>query len=492
LKVAELFVQMGIKTDEAKTQKFGKSIATLKMGLLGVIGVASAVAIALRKITNEAMESAVAFSQFETETGLSTDKLQQFEAVAKGANVSTQSLRNSLKSIVANQEKIKLGEGDISGYQLLGIDPNTDPFQLIRELREKTAGLSQGMKKNILSQMGISADMMQMIELSSEQFEELSSNAFIIPESNIKTLTDAKASINLMGQAIDWVKNLIATEFAPIMQKGAKQLTNWIKHNKELIQNGIKKLFDGLRQVITVVSRAVTLIANVIQNTIGWKNAMYLLIGVIALMNTALIFSPLGAFIAGIALLVLILEDLFTYSQGGDSLFGRMMKQFPELEKTILGSVQVLKDMFSLIKALFKGDQDDIDKFVEKMGTVGAVTVGVFEGVKFVFEALMAYLKEYFAIIGDVFNLLMTLIDAITGKKSWGEAWGDVKDIVLERKDSIVDTVGGLYDKGKAGVKQTQNAINITVNSKSDAKAEDIAKLTADEVEQAAAELGGD
>jgi capsular polysaccharide biosynthesis protein len=86
----------------------------------------------------------------------------------------------------------------------------------------------------------------------------------------------------------------------------------------------------------------------------------------------------------------------------------------------------------------------------------------------------------------------MTLIDAITGKKSWGEAWGDVKDIVLERKDSIVDTVGGLYDKGKAGVKQTQNAINITVNSKSDAKAEDIAKLTADEVEQAAAELGGD
>ncbi len=154
MKIADLFARIGLKTDEGKARSFDRTLGGVKLSMIAVATAAVAVTRSIRSITDEAFNAAAGFKQFESETGASIEGLQRWQSVAQATNNSAQAVLASVKAIAENQAAIRLGQGNISGYQLIGIDPRQDPFEILEELREKTQGLSQAMKRNVLSQIG--------------------------------------------------------------------------------------------------------------------------------------------------------------------------------------------------------------------------------------------------------------------------------------------------------------------------------------------------
>lgn len=356
MNIAELFARIGLKTDEGKAKSFHRAMTTVKIGLIATTAVAAGTAIAIRKITSEAMAGAVAFKQFEIETGASAQELQKWQAVAEQTNQSAESVSSAIKAIVSNQEKIKLGQGDISGYQILGIDPRQDPFKILEELRTKTKGLSDGMRKNILSQIGVGAGLLQTLNLTREQFDEMAGRAWIISPQAIETLTKTKASVDLAARSIRYMKAQIAVGLAPQIRKVTKDFQEFMKVNEKAIIEGFKLGFKYVTMFVKAIYNAGSAINGIVSSTIGWEWAIKGLIGVFIALNAALLLSPIGLIAAGFILLVAVLDDLYTYSQGGKSLFGEMMKEFPELEKTIFGSFKVIRDVFKLLKSFATGE----------------------------------------------------------------------------------------------------------------------------------------
>ena len=324
--VAELFARIGIKADDAQVKRFHGTMKAVKIGMIAATAAAAGVSLAIRKITADAMAGAVAFKQFETETGASAQELQKWQSVAEQTNQSAESVTSAIKAIVANQNKIKLGQGNISGFQLLGIDPRQDPFKILEELRIKTKGLSDGMKKNILAQMGVGVGLLQTLELTRKQFDAMASRAFIISPGAIETLNKTKSAVDLAARAIKYIKTQIAVGLSPQIELLTKQFTNFIKVHEKGIIKGFQIAFTYVRKFTGAIMNAGKAINNVVTNTIGWKKAIMGLIGVFALLNLTLLASPIGLIIAGIVLLIAVLDDLYIYSKGGKSLFGLMLE----------------------------------------------------------------------------------------------------------------------------------------------------------------------
>jgi len=369
--VAELFARIGIKADDAQVKRFMGSMKAAKVGMIAMTAAAAGVSIAIKKITSDAMASAVAFKQFEVETGASAQELQKWQSVAEQTNQSAESVSAAIKSIVANQEKIKLGQGNISGFQLLGIDPRTDPFKILETLRDKTEGLTRGMKKNILATMGVGGGLLQTLELTREQFDAMSAKAFIISPGAIETLNKTKASVDLAGRAIKYIKAQIAVGLSPQIEKLTKRFTEFVKVNEKGIVEGFKKAFEFVQKFTGAIINTGKAINNVVVNTLGWEKAIKALVGVFILLNATLLFSPIGLITAGIILLIAVLDDLYVYSKGGKSLFGMMMEGIKnsKLMEWLENFVQKIKDMYTTIKQVFT----DIGDFFEKTNTMSDI-----------------------------------------------------------------------------------------------------------------------
>lgn len=350
MNIAELFARIGIKTDEEKVKSFSRSMTAAKITLFAVTTAATTASIAIQKITSDAMKGAVAFKQFETETGASAQELQKWQAVAEQTNQSAESVSSAIKAIASNQEKIRLGQGDISGFQLLGIDPHTDPFKILEKLRDETTGLSNAMKKNILASMGVGAGMLQTLSLTEKEFDRMASRAFIISPKAIETLNKTKASIDHASRAIKYIKAQIAVGLSPQIEKLTERTIEFIKANEKGFVKGFKKAFTFVEKFTGAIINAANSIDRIIRSTIGWKTALW---SIAAVMTAIFIASPIGLIIAGVILLVALLDDLYVYSKGGKSLFGEFMKGL-----------------------------SDIDGILDKWGVFGDLIQGIIEGIK--------------------------------------------------------------------------------------------------------------
>jgi len=301
MQIAELFARIGIKADDAQIKRFDRGLNNLKLGMTAATVVAGGVSLAIKHITTEAMAGAVAFKQFETETGASAQTLQKWQAVAEQTNQSAESVTSAVKAIAANQEKIKLGQGNISGYQLLGIDPRQDPFEILEELRTKTDGLSDAMKKNILSQMGVGAGMLQTLSLSRKEFDAMASRAFIISPGAIETLNRTKSSVDLASRAIKYIKTQIAVGLSPQITKLTKQFTAFIKVNERGIIKGFQQAYKYVNLFMGAISNTWRVINNVVSATVGWERALKGIAIGFAAFNLVLMASPINMIIAGIS-----------------------------------------------------------------------------------------------------------------------------------------------------------------------------------------------
>jgi hypothetical protein len=358
--IAKLFARIGLKADQGKLNTFNKGLNAAKVGLTKMAVSAGVVSVALKKITDSAMETALAFKNFEAETGASVENLQKWTQVADEANNSGKALETSIKSLVSNQAKIELGQGNISGFQLIGIDPRQDPFKILEDLRVKLKGFTQARKKSILDQMGISSDLIQVLDLTNDEFDRMSANTFILPQSAIDQLDRARASTKTVGNAIKWLKDMIGAELAPTIEKLNKKLVEWIKNNKDGIIKTVKGIFTWLGKFVTAIGRAISFIDDVIKATVGWEKALVGIVAVLMLIN-----APLMLVIGLVTFLILVLEDLYVFSKGGKSLFGELLEGSPMLQK-IMGFFSSLKMEMAEFFDQFKKGFGDMEEPINK------------------------------------------------------------------------------------------------------------------------------
>jgi hypothetical protein len=351
MNILELFAHIGLKADQGPADRFLGAVNGIKKDIIGAIAGTLSLAGAIKAV-NAAMGDALELKKFSDATGASTDKMQQWRAVADQVSGSGAAVADSIKAIVSNQDKIKLGSGNISGYQLLGIDPRNDPYEVLKQIRDKTAKLEPGMRRNIIGMFGVSTDLISTLNLTNAQFDKMAARAYVISPSMIDGMNRARASMETVKNAVLYFTADLATKLGP----------------------GIEKVSGFLVRFVGTISNGVTMLDKFVRSTIGWKLVIQGIAAALIAMNAGFLLSPIGIFTAAMLVLFLLLQDFSVYESGkGRSLFGLIMRDMPGLGKILEGAFGFLGDLLRTIKEVMGGDYSGIDKLTEKWGAWGLV-----------------------------------------------------------------------------------------------------------------------
>jgi hypothetical protein len=374
--IASLFARIGVKADTQTVERFDLSLKsvlnTAKVAAIGITAFSAGVA----KIAADSFKAASALKQFEVETGASTTELQKWQAVAQQAGASAESVAAGVKSIVQNQQNIRLGKGNYSPFLMLGIDPMQDPFKVLQDFRAKAAGLAPAMQANMAKSMGLSTEMLRVLQLSAEEFDRMAGGAFYMSPGQINSIDKARESVASIQNAFGHLANQITAAIAPEITKLSKGFIDFVKNNKGFIdgvRTGVQwvmKLADGLGRMVMTISNAIT-------KTMGLKGALLVLAGVFAIIN-----MPVTLLAGGLLLLFLLIDDIIAYTEGRGSLLGDFFKSAPELKKGFDDMLGFIGEFMELLGAAFSGDWDSYNQITDKWGAFGVLVNGVGETLK--------------------------------------------------------------------------------------------------------------
>ncbi|OCG45714.1 hypothetical protein A9G34_01030 [Gilliamella sp. Choc4-2] len=229
-----------------------------------------------------------------------------------------------------------------------------------------------------------------------------------------------KREMNRTGLALDSVKTKIALNLAPALTRLIAGFRNWLTVNKELIADGITKVIKAVGMAIQVVVNFVKFIDKIISGTIGWKNALIALGIAWAVLNRAFLFSPLGIILGLLTALMLLIDDLMVYMNGGKSLFGEYWQPFIDGAKA---AWEFAKTFWEFLKALWTGDTKKIKSLSKSLfDSIVSGFKSLIAGIKSLLSKVFKNILMFFGMseraasetvdrIGKIFNFI---IDALT------------------------------------------------------------------------------
>jgi len=231
MKVGEFFVDMGINASPGATtlKDFLGSMGKMRMSTLAAIGALGTIGGYILGVTDQASNAAVSFQKFSNQTGLSAQELQRWQIVAKQANVSADAVAGSVKNLQSRLATVRLTGQGIKPFQILGISPLGNAFDILTKLRARMGEVSPDVFTNLIQEMGLDPSMVNVLKLSDKEFANFVSTARgMTPEveSNVLKMTEAFNKLWLKIKDINYeIANMASGPITSILNTILKELS---------------------------------------------------------------------------------------------------------------------------------------------------------------------------------------------------------------------------------------------------------------------------
>jgi hypothetical protein len=252
MKVGEFFVDMGINASPGATtlKDFLGSMGKMRMSTLATIGALGTIGTYILGVTDSASNAAVSFQKFSNQTGLSAQELQRWQIVAKQANVSADTVAGSVKNLQSRLATVRLTGQGIKPFQILGISPLGNAFEIMTKLRERMGQVSPDVFSNLIQEMGLDPSMVNVLKLSDKEFANFVDTARgMTPEveNNVLKMTEAFNQLWLKIKDINYeIANMASGPITSILGAIVKELGDKKYSTTERVFQAGTKTFDQL------------------------------------------------------------------------------------------------------------------------------------------------------------------------------------------------------------------------------------------------------
>lgn len=315
MQIGSLFIKIGIKGGKESVATMGQ----LKNTTLATKAAVVAAVVAFAKMSQEARKLAMNLDIFEKTTGLSGGTLQKMSYQAAAAGVNLSDLDSTLQTIQQRMIDISLGQGDIAPFQLWGIGLDKDPTKVLDQIAEKINVLqkkSPAMAAKMARDFGLSNSMLYyMLNKQTEQIDG-------------QYLLKRKDKEMLVALNREWYKLLWYVKQISVRSQG------FLSYVALPIVKALVRIVKSVGEIVISFGEAVK-----------YSKGLQKTLAVIGLLVAAILAwcFPITAAIIGIAL---VLEDVYGYFTGKDSITGRMIEW--------IKSGQIIKDIFMTIAEILR------------------------------------------------------------------------------------------------------------------------------------------
>lgn len=360
------------------------------------------------------VDKSESLSRLSTQLGVSVRELDAFGKAAEAAGGSAESIFASMKTY----------------FQQTG-----RPAEEVFQLASKVEGMSRGAAQRFLQAQGVALDAIPIFLQGQKALDALMAKYR-------KTAFTAQDSRNARALKVAWMDFKIA----------AQDVGNVFVR---LVLPGVTRLLDGLSALVGIIrenARAFALLAVGFGLVFGRKNLNAIKKAILAVrafgMAVKIAALPVTVIAAGVAALVLAIDDLIGFAQGADSLFERMLKKMGASAADIeefRESLKTLGEGFSWLWDKVKPLLGDALTLVFKAVSVVIVgLVGAINGVVIGFITLWRTAKKIGKEIASVFTAIPdTIIEAL--KTAWQtlKGWFDNAADLIKKK--IGEPIKGLF-----------------------------------------------
>lgn len=411
--------------------KLGKSIAALG-AMAAAVGAAAAGVAGFVQSTTAALDPMV---QLSRETGVAVGTIQSLGFAASQTGSSAEALQSSLTGLSQRLGEAANGTGEgVDVFKRLGIELRNSQGQVrdvdavLNDLRRNMDGLSSAERISVANKLGIDPSLVQLLSTTDDQMSALTDRA---RELGVVTTEQADAaaafndSLTVLQFAMDGIRNNIAVGFAPELQKLSEGFTDFLARNRELIQDGLSKVAEG----IMVLAEGFVRLLPVLGLAAGAFTVIWGVTGGFAAVLAALT-SPIALIIGGVALIALAIDDLIVAFQGGDSVIKDFFQNFFGIDIT-----PILRDIVAAFKEMVGGIMEAFSSLGDAIGSV--------------FDAVVALINgDFEGFISNMFEAFQSWFDFIlSGWTSVLSFFGDLIDAVVPGLvDNIQDFFQGLFD----------------------------------------------
>lgn len=360
------------------------------------------------------IEKSESLARLSTQLGVSVRELDAFGKAAEAAGGSAESMFASMKAY----------------YQQTG-----RPAEEVFQLASKVEGMSRGAAQRFLQAQGVALDAIPIFLQGQKALDGLMAKYR-------KTAFTAQDSRNARAFKVAWMDFKIA----------AQDVGNVFVR---LVLPGVTRLLDGLSGLVGIVrenSRAFALLAVGFGLVFGLKNLNAIKNAILAVrafgVAVKMAALPVTVIAAGVASLVLAIDDLMGFAQGADSLLERMLKKMgagaadiEELRESLKTLGEGFTWLWDKVKPLLGGALTLVFKAVSVVivGLVGAIN-----GVVIGFNTLWRTAKKIGKVIAEVFTAIPdAIIEAL--KTAWQTLTGWFDDAADLIKKKIGEPIKGLF-----------------------------------------------
>lgn len=379
-KELEKFVKMCRKTADAiedatkKQDEHAKSIKKTTEGIAGFVTAIAGAAIALNKLTNDLVKNNQTFLNLTRQSDIALSTFQKWDGIGKIFGI--ENAANQLENLNQKLFELRLTGQGARGFQLAGIDPTGQNAEgVLEQLRARIQGMDNTTASYLLQQMGLDPRMISILRMDRKEFEELGATIkkYQLTDAQRQQIEKLNIQLQIAGQKFQYLKQraLLAimpylTEFMSSLARIAVmfgKVVNWFIKGSWASKGflagvaGLLIKFEGLRKLITSIGVGLS----------GFITKLPII---------GTLFRGLGAIVwramLPLTAIFLLLDDLATYFEGGDSLIGRVIEwgsqrggEIADAFKKMFGgdfwgganmlggtSEQILDDIFSVLEKI--------------------------------------------------------------------------------------------------------------------------------------------
>lgn len=477
--VSELISKFSFVGDLAPQREFNENLK-LSLGLLAGVGAAIVGAAGgVFAFVASTTQAADALTDLNAETGISVESIQELGFAAEMSGSSAEAMTASLAGLskVAGDAARGLGRGK-KAFEELGIsvkDANGDVKTadvLFNELRDSfdRLGTDMSTQKSIIASLGLDPSTLQLLNSSSEEVALLTQRARdlgIVTTEQAEAAAAFQDSLGVAKFAVSALSQQIAINLAPSTQKITDGFTEFLVANKDLIKDGLQYLGEVITSTAGFIGRMAPL---VLALGAAFVVAQLATGGFAAIMGFVL--SPVVLITAAIVALLLIVDDLLTALDGGQSVIADFFMEFFgwDIVPVLQGIVDGFKAMFAQLLGLAQPFFDAFGQLFDAVilafqgdwsGALDAL-LGAFnsagEGIKNIFLGLFNFINAAFSqMLGAVITLFNS--DWVGAIDSLLAAFGSAGDAIKNIFVGLFGFIGSAFSQMLGSIKSAATSI---------------------------------
>lgn len=380
--VRELIALFGFKADEKSAKMVGERAGDLFNKIKGLAAIAGTVAagVLLKGVAESVGKMADNIDTLSSRLGVAAQDLQELEFAADRADVTAEEFRTGLRTLArqafeaANGNKESAETFALLGVQLRDSRGQLKPVaQLLQESADGVKALKSETDRTALAQRAFGRAGTALVPLlvqGTAAIEEMRKRAnalgAVMDQDLIRLAIEWDDSTKDVRDGLQGLKNSIGRALLPVMTRLNRAWVDLLIRHGDFIRSKLSVIVNGLGRAVEALFRVVINTAEAFTTWVRQLDPLrskLLAVGTTAGAIAVLLSLPAGSLIVLIGLIGLVIEDFFTWRDGGQSVIGDLIGSLDELTasfpvlSTVVGSIgkqisTVFETIVNLVGAL--------------------------------------------------------------------------------------------------------------------------------------------